>query len=337
MKHPLLIFSLAAALLPPASADGVVATIKPLHSIVQAVMGDTEEAALIVSGAASVHGVALTPSQARALYDAEVVFYIHEDLESFLPEEVLGRSGAHAAADFRDVYLLPVRGMGEEGHHDDHDEHGHDEHDEHGHEEHDDHDGHGHDDHEEHAEHGREVHDHHDHGPGVHDLHIWLDIDNAKAIARVVVEVLSARSPENAAAYVANNAALQRRLNALDGELAEQLLPLSDVPYIVFHDAYQYVEDRYGLRPPLPLLANPHLPASARQLREVKRRLAREGIQCAFSEPQFSAKPLEAVAGEVARVGQLDPLGADLQPGAGLYPALMRNLAREMAGCLGGD
>lgn len=304
IKQLTLTFGAAAISAAAAAASGVVATIPPLHSVVQAVMGDTGEATLLLSGQVSAHGVALKPSQARALYNAELVFYIHDEFETFLPETVRESGQAHAVTEFSGVNLLRYRESEEFGHHD----HGHGHKDEH------------HDDHDE------------------YDMHIWFDIDNVKAIARQVARILSARHPEHAETYAKNSSAFQQRLDALDKELAQTLAPVKGVPYVVFHDAYQYAEKRYGLQAPTPLLAQPHLPSSARHLSAVKHAIEENGIGCAFSEPQFSDKAIRAVAADGAlRLGVLDPLGAGLPPGEGLYAALMRQFAREVAACLAGQ
>ena len=67
-----------------AGMPGIVVSIKPLHSWVQAIVGDTANLQLLVQGAHSPHHYHLKPSQLKALHKADVVFYIDDHYEFFL-------------------------------------------------------------------------------------------------------------------------------------------------------------------------------------------------------------------------------------------------------------
>ena len=363
-------------------AAPIITTIKPLHSLVSAVLGDSGEAQLLVQGKASPHGYQLKPSQVRDLQEAAILFYIAPDLELFLAPAL-----ASLPADVRAVSLIendqlqlwPYRldgawAAGHEGHdhghghddhddHDDHDEHHEDEHDEHGHDkhahddhahdehddhhedkhdEHDDHHEDDHDDHDKHDEHGHDEHGHDDHDEHGHDdhasqadPHIWLSPSNAKVMASAIAAHLSAAFPEHRAAYQANLASLHQSLDQLDAELRQKFSAVSGRNYLVFHDAYQYLEQEYQLGAVGAISLDPEQVSSPARLRAARANLADKQISCVFSEPQFSSRAIQTViSGTDTQIGELDPLGADLTPGANLYFQLLHNMADNIVACL---
>lgn len=227
--------------------------------------------------------------------------------------------------------------------HDDHAEHGdHDDHDHDDHAEHDDHDDHGHDDHAEHGDHDDHGHDDHaehgDHDDHAHDgadAHIWLDPDNAKAIVAVVVDELIEIDPENAAAYQANGDRLAGEIDSMSAEIAAKLEPVSGSPYLVFHDAYQYFGQHFGTDAVGSVVLSPERQPGAARIAEIQDRLTDEGIVCVFREPQFSPRVIDTIIeGTDVRVGVLDPLGAELEPGQSLYGQLMNGIADGLVDCL---
>ncbi len=358
----------AAALLPligvplqAAAAPKVVASIPPVHSLVAGVMEGVGEPTLLVPGGGSPHAYNLRPSQARSLSDADVIFWVAPTLEGFLvkPLKALPR-GARVVelSELPGLTLLPARvggawddhGHDHHGEHDDHDEHGHQEaaHDDHGHDEHahDDHahDDHGHekhahDDHDDHADdkHAHDDHGHDDHAEhGAHgDPHIWLDPRNGKLIVQAAVDALSERDPANAARYRENGAEMAARLDALDAELAAALEPVRGLPYVVFHDAYQYFEVRYGMSAVGSITLSPERAPGAKRLQEIREKILSTRAACVFSEPQFEPSLVETVvSGTGAKTAELDPLGARLQAGPAAYDRLLRNLSKALITCL---
>ena len=344
------------------NAAPIIASIKPVHSLVSSIMGETGVAQLLVQGKASPHGYQLKPSQVRDLQSAALVFYIAPDLEDFLPSTLASLPAdvrAVSLIDNEQLQLWPYRldgawAAGHEGHdhgHDEHhedghDDHGHEDHDEHGHDEHshEDHDEHGHDEHghEEHDEHGHDEHAHeehdehgHDEHGGQSDPHIWLSPSNAKIMANAIAEHLSAAFPEHSAAYAANLASLQQSLDQLDAELKQKFSTVSGSKYLVFHDAYQYLEQEYQLGAVGAISLDPEQVSSPARLRAARANLRENQISCVFSEPQFPTRAIETViSGTDTQIGELDPLGADLTPGAGLYSQLLHDLADNIVACL---
>lgn len=348
--------------LAPASAhalEGVVASIKPVHSLVAGVMQGAGEPHLIVRGAASPHTYSLRPSDAAALEASKLVFWVGPGLETFL-DGAIDTLGANAAVvelgEAHGLVKLPFREGGPfdaHEHGDGHEEHGaadhgHGEaHEEAGHhdEEHDhgetaaaghdhahDDEGHGHD------ETAEAEHDHdagHDHDHGGFDTHLWLDPQNAAAMVHEIEEALATADPENAALYAENAEKLEARLDELAVEIAAELAPVKDRPFVVFHDAYQYFENRFGLRAAGSITVNPDVMPGAERLTEIRSRIEELGATCVFAEPQFEPKLVTvATEGTGAGSGVLDPLGATLDDGPDLYFELMRNMASSLRECL---
>lgn len=311
---------LAAALLVSTSAAAaelkVTATIKPVHALVAQVMEGVGTPALLVQGAASPHTYALKPSDARALHHADVFFRVSETVEPFtrkivaaLPNTVRTVTLAEAPG----IELLDVRtGETFEKH-----DHAHEAGPDHDHGDHD----HGHDD--------------DDHTHGTRDGHVWLDPENARKMVAEIARVLSEASPADADTFKANAARTDAELVALQAEIARDLAPVKDKPFVVFHDAFQYFEHRFGLEAVGSITVSPDAQPSAKRLTEIRRKLATLSASCVFSEPQFQARLVDAVTeGTSARAGTLDPEGARIEPGPGAYAALLRNLAGGLRTCL---
>lgn len=301
----------------------VVASITPIHSLAAGVMQGVGEPHLLVAGGQSPHTYSLSPSEAARLERADLVVWVGPDLESFLErplDALTAKEKVLRLQETQGLAILDARLGGRwEGHAHDGDEHGHD--DGHGH-------GHGHAD-----EHG-----HDDEHAGSIDSHIWLDPRNAVVMLRAVAERLSEIDPANAETYSANADAMESRIMALDREIEAMLEPVSGRPYIVFHDAYQYFEQRYGLNALGSVTVSPDRQPGAQRLNGMRNRIIEDGAVCVFREPQFRPALVETVTeGTQARGGVLDPLGADLEPGPGAYPQLLRAMAASLKDCLEGQ
>ncbi len=353
-----------------AADQEVVTSIKPVHSLVAGVMEGVGEPQLILQGAGSPHTYSMRPSQARMLAAADVVFWVGPGMEVFLAkplETLAGEAKQVALAETDGITLLDMRegGAFEAHSHGDEDDHDHEAHDDghdhgdskghdheeaHAHEgEHDrkeneeahahkgpEHEGPEHENHEhekhEHAEHDHEAHAHHDHGP---DTHIWLDPENAKIIVNAVAEVLSEADAENASTYAANAAKLNERIEALKAEISAEIEPVKDRPFIVFHDAYQYFEKRFGLAAAGSITVSPEVIPGAQRVDEIRTKVSELDAACVFAEPQFEPRLVEVVTeGTTAKSGVLDPLGAEITDGPDLYFELMRGMASSFKSCL---
>jgi zinc transport system substrate-binding protein len=330
----------------PANADiKVVASIKPIHSLASYLMNGVAKPDLIVDGYASPHGFAMKPSHAKMLQNADLIFWVGEDVENFL-EKPLGSIAKKAEK----IELMQIKGLQvlkfrERNIFDDHDDHGHDDHDKK--EDHDshakkeDHDDHGkkedHDDHgkkEDHDDHGKkEDHDDHErHAHGEFDPHIWLDPINAKVILNEMVEHLIENDPKNEAKYKSN---LDEALKDIDKLTIDVMTELSNsVSSIVFHDAYQYFEKRFNVNILGAFTVNTDVMPGAEQLAEIREIIEHDKVACVFSEPQFNPDIIKAVAKDMnIKTGVIDPLGATLNPGKDLYFSLIKNMSASFKGC----
>nr|WP_246301273.1 zinc ABC transporter substrate-binding protein ZnuA [Rhizobium rhizolycopersici] len=330
MSHLLLSTALlfAAAGNARAEAPNVVVSIKPIHSLVASIMQGVGEPKLIVEGAASPHTYSLKPSNAAALQDADVVFWVGHGLEAFLekPLEALGSNAT--VVELEDAPGLEKLKFREGGAFETHD-HGH-EGEGGGHE-------HGEADHDHGREHAAEKgHDHDEHShEGAFDTHLWLDPMNAKAIATEVEKALSAKDPANATTYKANLAALDANIDALDAEIADTIALVKDKPFIVFHDAYQYFEHRYGVKVVGSITVSPETIPGAERVSQIRQKVVDLGATCVFAEPQFEPKLVNVVLeGTPAKAGTLDPEAGTLTEGPSLYFDLMRGLANSLKQCL---
>lgn len=186
----------------------------------------------------------------------------------------------------------------------------------------------------------RELHAHDDHAHSERhppDPHIWLSPGNAMVMSDAIAGVLSETDPDNAPRYRANAAAQRARLQALDVDLRRQLTR-PGAAYAVFHDAYQYLEQRYGLAPAATVSTHPERSQSAAHLRQLRRRLDEHGVRCLFSEPQFDARLVERLSDGLAiRHAVLDPLGSEVAPGPHAYEQTLRAIADTLAACVHGD
>ena len=295
-----------------AEREGVVVSIKPLHSIVSAVMQGVGKPKLIVQGAGSEHVYSLKPSDAEAIEHAKVIFWAGPSMETFLdkPIDTLGE-GAKVVA-LGEVDGLTRLKFREGGPFEAHD---------HGHEGHD---------------HGAESAEaEHDHGHGEYDLHFWLDPQNGKVLATDIAKTLAESDPDHAAQYEKNAEDYGEKIDALISAVSSEVEPVKDKPFMVFHDAYQYFENRFGVKTAGSITVSPEKAPGAARIKEIHDKIKSLGATCVFSEPQFEPKLVKTVIdGTDARTGVLDPLGAELKDGPDLYPQLIRNLADSLKACL---
>ena len=280
----------------------VVASIKPIHSLASYLMDGVAKPDLIVDGYASPHGFAMKPSHAKMLQNADLIFWVGEDLESFLEKPLKS-----IAKNAEKIELMEIKGLTklkfrERNIFDGHDDHGHDE---------DGHEGHAH---------------------GEYDPHIWLDPENAKVILNEMVEHLIENDEKNASIYKSN---LNKALKDIDGLLKSVKSELNkDFKSIVFHDAYQYFEERFNVTVLGAFTVNTDVMPGAEQLSEIREIIEHDKVSCIFSEPQFNPDIINAVAKDMnISTGVLDPLGATLEPGKGLYFDLIRNMSKSFKGC----
>lgn len=311
MRKPIAALAALLALSIPfgARADtGVVATIKPLHSMVAGVMEGVGEPDLLIPGTMSPHSFTLKPSDARALERARVVFWIGPDLETALERPIETLSVGATVQSMMKVPGITHRSYSEghdhgPGHNDDHKD---------GHQ--DDHTGHHH---------------------GTDDAHLWLDPDNARVMVSAIVATLSEAMPDHVETFTANAARIDSELETLAQEVSTILEPVWFKPFLTFHDAFGHFEARFGLASGEAISVNPETKPGAGRIAELREEIREEGFACVFIEPQFSPAIAEVIVeGTGTKIATLDPLGSALEEGPALYPSLIRGIATTLRNCM---
>lgn len=304
-----------------ADVPAVAADIAPVHSLVARVMEGVGTPDLVVRQGASPHGYSMRPSEASALERADLVVWVGPGLTPWLERSIgsladgaeiitlMQADGVHRLP-FREGAIFAAQ---------DHDT-GHDHEHDHTHDH--DHD----DDH---------THDHdQDHSHDGVDPHMWLDPGNAARWMELIAATLSEIDPENERAYAANAEAAREELATLTDEIDATLASLDAVPYLVYHDAYRYFEERFGVSPAGAISRSDATDPGAARVAELRGLAADRDVACVFSEPQFDPALVTAVFGAEIRTAVLDPMGSGLEPGPRLYPDLLRDMAAAMADCL---
>lgn len=297
---------LVAVCLATAAADTevrVVASIKPVHSLVAAVMAGAGSPELIITGTTSPHAFSLRPSDARNIQNAQIIFMVGDALETSLAGsiETLGRDARVVRLfEIDGLKRLPLReGLTFEGH---------------------DHEGES--DYE--AREGESL-----------DTHIWLDPVNARTMVRAIADTLSAADAGNAATYAANAEDVSGRLNELLDRIDADIDGVRGRPFIVLHDAFHYFENRFGLIAAGAVRVSPDRPPGVRRITALRELVSDLEVICVLAEPQFESRLANVITeGTSARLGTVDPLGAALDSGPDLYFTLLNDMAASFRNCL---
>ena len=279
----------------------VVTTIKPLHSLISNVMKGVGEPSLIIEGTSNPHNFVLKPSHAKLLQDADIIFWIGEDLEAFMEKPLSSLAKDTKKISFMELGSIKKLKFRENNifDHDDHDDH--------------------------------EDHDEHNHGE--FDAHLWLDPVNAKKMVLEISHELSELDPTNKNSYKAN---ADKTIEVLDRLIEEVNRSLSkDISYVVFHDAYQYFEQRFEVTSAGALTLNPDVLPGAKQIVDIQNLIKKKNIKCIFSEPQYNPKIIETLANDTnTSTGIMDPLGAYMDKGPSMYSKLIIGIADSIKNCI---
>lgn len=277
----------------------VLTSIKPLQLIAAAVQDGVAVPEVLLPPGASPHNYALRPSDVRKVQSVDLLYWIGPDMEGFLPRVLKGRSLPSVAV--QDLPGMKLRHFAEDSH--------------------------------SHAEEADE-HDH-DHRPGTLDAHLWLSPINARVIAARIAADLSAADPANAARYQSNLKAFNERLDALDTRLKARLAGIAGKPYFVFHEAFDYFEDAYGLKHAGVFSVAAEVQPGAQHVAAMRARLQQVGKTCVFSEPPLRPRLAETlVAGLPVKLAELDALGGYTPATAQGYEQVLEKLGNDLAGCL---
>ena len=316
----LTLFFLVFSLISSANAEvKVVTSIKPIHSLVSYIMDGVGKPDVIVDGYNSPHGFSLKPSHAKMLENADLVIWVGEDLEAFLEKPLKTITKKAINIELLDLKRINKLEFREKNIFEEHDEH----------KEHDDHKEH--DEHKEHDDHKeKDAHEGHNHGE--HDPHVWLDPINAKIIVKEITKELIKLDSKNSSVYKSNSKKALADIDKLIKSIRKDLN--KDLRFVVFHDAYQYYENRFGIQVLGALTVNTDVMPGAEQLSEIREVIEHEKVNCLFSEPQFNPSIIKSIAKDTSvKIGILDPLGAELDKGKDLYFDLLKNMTSSFKGC----
>lgn len=276
----------------------ILTSIKPLQLIAQAIQGEQGQAQVLLPPGASPHSFSLRPSDRKRLAEAELFYWIGPDMENFLT--ALAKQHQQTSIAIQSLPNLQLLYYTAE-HEDEEDDHEH--HDE---------------------------HDHH-HQPGGLDTHLWLSIPNALVIAERMATDLSRLDAQHAPVYQNNLAAFQQRLKTLDNELAQQLAEVQDKNFFVFHEAFNYFEQAYGLQHGGVLAINAEVQPGARHLQQMRQRLEQAGPSCIFTEPPAPPRLAFSLSKDLPiQLQEVDVLGVQAQN----YEQLLQGLANQLKQCL---
>lgn len=287
-------------LIGPAQAEvKVLTSIKPLQLIAAAVQDGVAVPEVLLPPGASPHNYALRPSDVRKVQSVDLLYWIGPDMEGFLPRVLNGRKLPSVAV--QDLPGLKLRHFAEDNH-----------------------------------SHAEETDDHdHDHRPGSLDAHLWLSPVNARVIADKMAADLSAADPANAQRYQSNAKAFDERLDVLDQRLKKRLAGVEGKPYFVFHEAFDYFEDAYGLKHAGVFAVAAEVQPGAQHVAAMRTRLQEVGKTCVFSEPPLRPRLAETlVDGLPVKLAELDALGGYTPATAQGYEQVLEKLGNDLAGCL---
>lgn len=282
----------------------IMVTIKPFYNLCAKIMQNVGEPKLLINGNGSPHDYQLKPSDAKLINESDLVIWGGPGIDGYIAKSLdnFGDSKESRSLDLSTVAnlnLLPMRSSTNWEH------------------EHHDHSGHSHD----------HSHDH-------FDAHFWLSPDNAKIIAQAIAERLSDIDPAHAKTYLRNAKDLEAELLRKEKVWNKQLAAYHGVPYLVFHDAYQYFNEYFGLDGVGAISIHPEIPPSAQRIEQIQTLLQEEKVRCIFSEPQFNYKIIDSLTDNLhVYKGVLDPLGQDKDMGPDGYLVLLDKLVDSFVLC----
>lgn len=278
----------------------VLTSIKPLQLIAAAVQDGVAVPEVLLPPGASPHNYALRPSDVRRVQQVDLLYWIGPDMETFLPRVLASRSKVSVPVEsLPGMHLRHFTALSAQHANEDDDEHD------------------------------------HDHRPGGIDAHLWLSSANARVIAGKMAADLSQADPANAARYESNAKAFDGRLDELDAKIKQRVTGITDKKYFVFHEAFDYFEEAYGLQHAGVFAVSSEVQPGAQHVAAMRARLTEFGKTCVFSEPPLRPRLADTLsAGLPVKLAELDGLGGYTPATAHGYEQLLSKLADDLAGCL---
>ena len=299
MLSPLLIIN---SFILDANAN-IISSVKPIAFITQAVSDGVTNTDILLPDGASPHTYSLKPSDLTKIKTAELIIWVGEDLETFMPT-VLKSIDNNKQIELMDIPTIKSLLRTSTNNHDQQETHSHN---------------------------NDSDHDHH----GEYDEHIWLSPKIAKEIAQAVHDKLITIYPDKKDIIDENLNEFTVKLAETEQNIAKKLINVQNNGYFVFHDAYGYFESQFGLKNLGSFTINPAVQPGVQTVYAIKRELKEHQAVCIFREPQFSPAVIEKIVnGTDVRIGELNPLGTDITLSKNAYSQFLLRLTQQLLDCL---
>ena len=314
MQKRLKLTALSTALVTFAGAANaeILASVRPLGFIASSIADGVTQTQILVPPSASPHDYNLKLSDIQKVKSADLVLWIGEDVDSFLTKSVSQLEGKNVLTISELNELAPLLSKAAHHHHDESEHH-------------------------HHHEHGIDAHGHHHEEQNDLEInwHVWYSPEISRIVAQKVADKLIVQFPNKQERIVRNLAEFNRTLSLQSDKIKAQLAPFNDKGFFVFHDAYGYFNDAYGLNQTGYFTINPLVAPGAKTLAHIKEEITEHRVRCLFTEPQFTPKVVESLSKNAdVNVGRLDPMGEAVELGPNSYANFLQFTADSYAECL---
>ena len=290
----------------------ILASVRPLGFIASSIADGVTQTQILVPPGASPHDYNLKLSDIQKVKSADLVLWIGEDVDSFLTKSVSQLEGKNVLTISELNELAPLLSKAAHHHHDESEHH-------------------------HHHEHGIDAHGHHHEEQNDLEInwHVWYSPEISRIVAQKVADKLTVQFPNKQERIVRNLAEFNRTLSLQSDKIKAQLAPFNDKGFFVFHDAYGYFNDAYGLNQTGYFTINPLVAPGAKTLAHIKEEITEHRVRCLFTEPQFTPKVVESLSKNAdVNVGRLDPMGEAVELGPNSYANFLQFTADSYAECL---
>ncbi|OCG62677.1 zinc ABC transporter substrate-binding protein ZnuA, partial [Gilliamella sp. Fer4-1] len=283
----------------------VISSVKPIGFIVEAIASGVTDNDILLPDGASPHSYYLKPSDLAKVKSAELVVWVGEDMEDFMPT-ILKSIDKQKQIELMAIPEIKVLLRT------------------------------GHEDHEHEDTHSHPIPANGRHGE--YDEHIWLSPKIAKVIAQSIHDRLITLYPDKNALIDANLNEFIIKLAETEQNIAKKLINVQNRGYFVFHDAYGYFESRFGLKNLGSFTINPAIQPGVQKVYAIQQALKEHRAVCVFREPQFSPAVIEKIVnGTDVRIGELNPLGTGIALSKDAYSQFLAKLTEQLLDCLDKD
>lgn len=169
-----------------------------------------------------------------------------------------------------------------------------------------------------------------------YNMHLWLSPDIAIKTAEAIYKKLLSIMPEKKDTLKINFKYFEKNLQRINHIIFDQISKIKNKRYFVFHNAFIYFEQYFGLSPTGYFTMNPNMQLGARSLYNIKKKIIDNNVTCIFSEPQLNTVFLDNIIYNmpVVKKGILDPLGKNIDLGKDSYIKFLLQLSNQYFQCL---